>query len=149
MKRVDKDRAILFRDRAEQFMLAMNEMMELHDEDLASILSAIGLLAVHSAISLADAVLVHHVGQRSDGDHARAAAELKALSAGRRIKDQSGIQTLKGLLGEKNEFAYNAKYLTTQDAKSAFDQARSFATWTFTNFKEIRGTKEEPDGKQQ
>lgn len=130
-------------------MLAMDEAMDLHEQDLTPILSAIGLLAVHSAISLADAVLVHHVGMRSDGDHARAADELRALSAGRRIKDQSGIEMFKRLLGKKNGFAYNAKYLTTQDAKSAFDHARSFASWTYTNFKEIARAEGKPDGNEQ
>jgi hypothetical protein len=112
--------------------------MELLNEDVSSYRTGIGLLAIHSAISLSDAITVGLTGKRkSHQDHAKAARELETVCSSHRISDKKGIAHFKWLLAQKNEVAYQGDRLDDASVKMAVDKAQRFSVWAYNYFKEI------------
>jgi hypothetical protein len=119
--------------------------MKLLADDLATYKSSVGLLAVHSAISLNDAILAGVTGKRSKGeDHGNAARELEKVCALARIKNTNGIQHLTWLLGKKTEIAYGEHRLSDATLQLSIDKAERFSNWAYTNFKEVLRVEPEP-----
>jgi len=112
--------------------------MELLNDDLSSYRTGIGLLAIHSAISLSDAITVGLTGERGTyQDHARAVRELEQLCSSNRISNKKGISHFKWLLAQKNVVAYHADRLDDASVKLAVDRAERFSAWAYNHFKEI------------
>src|SRR4051812_6120289 len=109
MKQVDRSRMVHHRTRAKAFF----DAMRLISDDLSSYGEAVAVLAVHSAISLADAVLVATTGRRSDAeDHVAASKPLERLCQKRRL-DVAGLKHLKWLLQRKTRFAYDDSHISS------------------------------------
>src|SRR5271170_167789 len=104
--------------------------MKLLNDDVPHYRTGIGLLAVHSAISLSDAIRVGLAGERGTyQDHAQAASELQRLCSTNRISDRKGIGHFKWLLAQKNIVAYQAERLDDASVEMAVDKAESFSAW--------------------
>jgi hypothetical protein len=124
------------RDRAEQFLRTTT----LIDDDKDHI-AAVPLLAVHSAISLADAILVGFVGQRgSDTNHKETQDALQQLCASKQ-KSSDGLKHFSWLLANKTELIYGDKRLDLNtQIKAAKLRAERFAAWAYKTFPELART---------
>jgi hypothetical protein len=112
--------------------------MNLLADDVSSYRTGIGLLAIHSAISLSDAITVGLTGKRRTyQDHAKAARELERVCSSNRISDKKGIDHFKWLLAQKNAVAYQGDRLDDASVKMAVDKAKRFSVWAYNYFKEI------------
>lgn len=89
--------------------------------------NAVGLNAVHCAISAADALLVFHLGQRSvDPDH-HTVAELMANLNISEIKNKS--ESLHKIINQKNLIAYEQRSFTEKEAGLIVKQTERFYNW--------------------
>ncbi|HZB87951.1 MAG TPA: hypothetical protein VE291_04775 [Terracidiphilus sp.] len=115
------------------------DAMKLCQDDLPAYASAAGLLAVHSAISYSDAVLIGLGGKRPRGeDHRQAAAALKRACTQTRI-DQRGIRHLETLLSAKAEIAYGERETTQDRIKALCITAERFRAWSEPILRRRRG----------
>jgi len=111
--------------RATQFASAM----KLCQDDLSAYASAAALLAVHSAISYSDALLIGLGSKRPRGeDHREAIAALKRACSGARIQRQ-GIAHLQKLLGAKTDVSYGEKQVDFERIEALCITAERFQTW--------------------
>jgi hypothetical protein len=121
-------------ERADHFLQAM----KLLSDDLAAYASSVALLAVHSSISLNDAIAVGVTGRRSKSDdHKRAATDLERVCAVSKVTDRKGIQHLKWLLSSKTDVAYGERRLEREFILAARDRAERFQAWAYNNFKGV------------
>jgi hypothetical protein len=112
--------------------------MKLLGDDVTSYRSSIGLLAVHSAISMADAIKVGVTGKRGKyQDHAQAADELEKLCASNGVLNTQGVSHLRWLLARKNDIAYGRRRIDDSSLGLAVDRAERFSAWAYNCFKEI------------
>jgi hypothetical protein len=89
---------------------------------------AVGLNAVHSAISAADALLAYHAGVRASGDSHHDAAGLLE----RHVQDDqigSKTKTFSKILTLKNLAAYEDREVSETEARDAAKLARRFLDW--------------------
>lgn len=108
-------------------MLLLADGMEAYD-------AAVGLLAVHGAISLNDAIQVAVSGSRSKyTNHAQTIADLKRICRLNRIVSTGGVVHLTWLLSHKTAMSYGDRRFT--DSGLARDKAERFRTWAFGTFK--------------
>ena len=112
--------------------------MRLVSEDMSAYASSVALLAVHSSISLNDAIAVGVTGRRSRSeDHRRAATALEKLCNLSRVTDRKGVQHLTWLLAWKTDIAYGEKRLDQTFLLAAKDRAERFQAWAYNNFKGV------------
>ena len=111
--------------RAAQFASAM----KLCQNDLPAYASAAALLAVHSAISYSDALLIGLDGKRPRGeDHQEAITALKKTCSKARV-DLQGIAHLQRLLGAKTDISYGEKQVDNERIETICIAAERFQTW--------------------
>ncbi len=121
-------------ERADQFL----QGMRLLADDLNSYGSGVGLLAVHSAISLNDAILVAVTGKHSKGDnHQTAVHGLETACHEGRVRDKNGINHFKWLISKKSNIAYGGDRVGDKELKQSITAAQRFAAWAYTHFKEV------------
>jgi hypothetical protein len=121
-------------EKADHFFHAM----KLLSDDLPAYGSSVALLAVHSSISLNDAIAVAVTGKRSKSeDHKRAAADLGKVCSAKKVTDRKGVHHLSWLLGSKTDIAYGSKRLDQVFLVAAKDRAERFQAWAYNNFKEV------------
>jgi hypothetical protein len=112
--------------------------MKLLNDEVSSYRTGIGLMAIHSAISLSDAISVGLTGRRGKyQDHAQAARELNKLCASHRISSRQGIGHFAWLLGQKNAVAYEERRFDDASVGLAVEKAERFHAWAYNYFKEI------------
>lgn len=112
--------------------------MQLLAEDITAHRTGIGLLAIHSAISLSDAISVGLTGKRGKyQDHARAAQELSQLCTSNNVSNTQGVNHLAWLLSQKNAVAYDASRFDDDSIRQAVNKADRFNAWAYNYFKEI------------
>lgn len=94
-----------FLERADSFFHAAFDLDQLNELEEGRFGQAIGLLAVHSTIALADAVLMAAAeGSTATGEnHTEAARRLRKWCSARGIEGQ-GLRHFEWLLGKKNHF---------------------------------------------
>jgi len=125
-------------DKSDHFL----EGMRLLAIDIAAYRSSIGLLAVHGAISLNDAIVAGITGSRSKADdHSEAARELERICAELKIEARQGIRHFSMLLGRKNHIAYGDQRIDDNDVKAVVERAERFASWAYNHFKEVLGAR--------
>jgi hypothetical protein len=107
---------------------------------------AVALLAVHAAISIADAILIACTGQRSnERDHRTVLNNLRGL-CGSHGADQEGVRQLTWLLSQKTDFAYGDKRIDfSKDVTHARVSADRFFAWAYRHFPEIGRIEAEND----
>lgn len=129
-----------YRDRAEAFFQSAQLL------GLDAIYGpAVGLLAVHSGIALADAVLVAEEGMRSrEEDHAAAPRALEKLCAARRF-DDAGVKHLRELVGKKSRFSYGEDQIRDEEFRSAKLKMEQFFKWVYGTFPALARADEADD----
>jgi hypothetical protein len=106
------------------------DAMKLCQGDLSAYASAAALLAVHSAISYSDAVLIGLSGARPRGEnHREAITALKRACSGARI-DHRGITHLDRLLGAKTDISYGEKQVDNERIVALCIAAERFQVWS-------------------
>ena len=134
MTNVDPVTTQQYIDKADHFFHGM----KLLADDVRSYRSGVGLLAIHSAISLGDAIKVGLTGKRGKyQDHAQSARELGSLCASNNVSNTQGVEHLGWLLGKKNSVAYEHRRFDDDSVRLAVDKAEKFNAWAYNNFKEI------------
>lgn len=123
-----------YRDRAESFYVSMKALEALSDHDFRSedgdYASSVVLLAVHAAISFADAVLVTATGTPSSGSHDSAPERLSQAVKANRL-DAAPITRFRRLIAQKHACAYGPKALRRTDIESAILNLEAFASWAY------------------
>ena len=115
----------VYHDRA----LQLANAMELCHDGIEAYASAVALLAVHSAISFGDAVLVSLTGRRSQAqDHRQAIKAITAACKRARIQTD-GIKHLRSLVGAKTDVSYGDREVDKQNAEILYVTASRFQTW--------------------
>lgn len=118
--------------------------MRLLADDLPVYKTSIGLLAIHSAISLNDAILVGITGERRKAqDHLAAAAELEKICRQRKIENINGIRHFSWLLSKKTAISYGDQRIDEAVLKLSIDKAERFSNWAYSHFKEVLRVEEE------
>jgi hypothetical protein len=111
--------------------------MKLLNDDVKSYRSGVGLLAIHSAISLSDAIVVALTRKRGKHqDHAQAARELERVCSKNKV-DKKGVDHFRWLLARKNEVAYEEVRFDDASVKMAVDKAQRFNAWAYIQFREV------------
>jgi hypothetical protein len=93
--------------------------------------TAVGLNAVHCAISCCDAMLTFHFGVRSSGeDHSQAADLILRIN-----KDnvKSAASAYKRIIAKKNLVAYENREFRKGDAEDILKITNRFYEWTISN----------------
>jgi hypothetical protein len=109
--------------------LQLASAMKLCQDDLSAYASAAALLAVHSAISYSDAILIGLGGKRPRGEnHQGAIAALNRACSGARIERQ-GIAQLQRLLGAKTDVSYGEKLVDEERIEALCVAAERFQAW--------------------
>lgn len=112
--------------------------MRLAADDLPAYRSGIALLAVHSAISLNDAIAAGLTGKAGrHQDHVEAAAELQRLAKKHGVGNLNGVGHLRWLLSEKTSIAYGRYRLDDAFVRLSVSRAERFHAWAYNYFKEI------------
>lgn len=131
-----------YRERGDSFLHAAVNL-DILDHDAHG--PAIGLLAVHACIALADAILVAVEGERAQGqDHGEAARRLRAWCSAKRAQD-GGIRHFEWLLGRKNAFSYDDRRVETADLLAAKMKMEQFFAWAFQTFPSVAQISEARD----
>jgi HEPN domain-containing protein len=119
---VPRGRYEAYLKKSREFLRSAESALALGDWD------AVGLNAVHAAISAADALLVYYGGVRSAGDSHHDVAGLLRLHV-RDDQISSKVQTLSKVLGYKHLSAYEDREVTEAEARDAEKLARRFLEW--------------------
>lgn len=111
-------------EKADHFLQGMKRL----GEDAGAYRTGIGLLAVHSAISLTDAIMIGSTGSRGKyQDHLQSARALEDLCQSSRVRDLKGVNHLRWLLTQKNAVAYEHRRLDDASLRMAMDKAEKFS----------------------
>jgi hypothetical protein len=112
--------------------------MQLAALEFAPYRTGIALLAVHSAISLNDAITTGITGKRCrHQDHLAAVRDLEGISRKHRVQNLNGIGHFRWLLTEKTNIAYGRRRLDDALIRMSIDRAERFHSWAYNYFKEI------------
>ena len=121
-KSLEKSQYRIYLKKAEEFYETMLQAQELDNWN------AVGLNAVHCAISSADALLVFYRGIRSTEEtHQRVVDLLLSLTDLPDIKSKAS--TLKRILAKKNIIAYEDRDFNRNDALEISKHAERFLNW--------------------
>jgi hypothetical protein len=125
----------VYHNRAEQ----LADAMKLCQDDLHSYASAAVLLAVHSAISYNDAVILGLGGERPRSpDHRQAVPALKRACTGAKI-DQQGVTQLTKLVNAKTDISYGDKMIDDERVSALCIAAERFQVWAERVLQKQRG----------
>ena len=106
---------------------------------------SVGLLTVHSAIALADALLVAEHGSRCrDEDHSVAATSLEKICSARRV-DSAGVKHFRALLARKSKFAYGEDSVRDEEYTMAKTKMEQFFKWVYATFPYLQQLSEVTD----
>src|SRR4051812_24684931 len=108
-----------------------------HDGGARLCANAAGLLFVHAAIAMTDAVLIFLTGDRSTAQNHGEVAEKLQKECGRRRRPAEGVKHFRWLVQYKDFFAYDDKHVSLDDAKDAQTKIQRFLTWAFRTFPEL------------
>ncbi|MFH1837555.1 MAG: hypothetical protein ABH862_05545 [Candidatus Omnitrophota bacterium] len=93
--------------------------------------TAVGLNAVHCAISCRDAMLTFHLGIRSSGEDHIQAADLILRMPQANVK--SAASSFKRIIAKKNLVAYESRDFRKGDADDILKLTERFYEWTFSH----------------
>lgn len=103
--------------------------------DISKHRTSISLLAVHSAISLSDAIVAGVTGKRGKHqDHRQTIIELGKICRGKKISDGKGMSHLQWLRAKKTAIAYGPDPVADASIKSAIDHAERLSAWAYNHF---------------
>ena len=109
--------------------LQLANAMELCHDDMTGYSAAVGLLAVHSAISYNDAVQIKLTGRRTKSEyHSRAIRATEAACQNARI-GLRGVKHLEKLLSAKTDVSYGDERVDNRRVEFLYQSARAFRAW--------------------
>jgi hypothetical protein len=109
--------------------LQLANAMELCHDGMSAYASAVAILAVHSAISYNDAVLLKLTGQRSRGeDHKQAVTAITKVCRKAKI-ETNGLRHLNKLIAVKTDVSYSDQEVSNEKAEILYETARRFQVW--------------------
>jgi len=115
------------------------DAMKLCGDDLPGYASAVALLAVHSAISYSDALLIGFGGTRPRGEnHGDAVAALRRACTKARV-DQNGIKHFQTLISAKTDISYGEKRVDDETVNKLRTTAERFQVWAERILKQRKG----------
>ncbi len=123
----------------EIFVARARELRTARDlvKDDAEYSSATALLAVHSALSLNDALLVQWTGKWTKGSSHQDAVNRTDRECNKRRIETTGLKHLRSLISEKSDISYGNKRVSHSTALGLAEAAKRFEAWAFKNCKEI------------
>lgn len=120
---VTPEQAQVYLRKATEFLLNAKEAIK---DDRSN---SAGLLAIHAAISGADALLGHQAGYRSSSPDHRVTVELiKEIGSGTEEWTKQGNR-LARILSKKNLVEYEAREITREESSQLVEQAERFIRW--------------------
>lgn len=126
-KRTPREQATRYRQSGHTFLAAAEALDVLAGED-ESYGSAIALLVVHAAISLADSITIAYGERKSaSGNHAEVVSVLRAV-LGNGLPDKP-VKLLAGIIKSKDAVAYQGKYFGLEAAREILTKGLEFAAW--------------------
>jgi hypothetical protein len=105
------------------------DAMTLCQDDLSAYASGAALMAVHSAISYSDAVLIRLSGARPRGENHREAITALKRACSRSKIDHRGITHLDKLMGAKTDISYGEKQVDNERIAALCIAAERFRVW--------------------
>ena len=121
-RHVERHRAGVYLKKAAEFLASMRQALE------AGRWNAVGLNAVHAAISACDAVLVYHTEERSASqDHEAAAYLLASLTKIPDVKQKA--EALRRIVEHKNLIAYEDRSFSAHEAAEIAKLTERFLRW--------------------
>lgn len=111
--------------RARQFA----DGMKFFQEELGAYASAAGLLAVHSAISYSDAVLIGLSGRRSRSENHQEAVRALRRACGKANVDRDGILHFQRLVSVKTDISYGDRQIDNERIAALCIAAERFQVW--------------------
>ena len=124
-KTVEKGDYKIYLKKAKDFY---DTMLEARD---AEKWTAVGLNAVHCAISCCDAMLVFHLGIRSIGEDHMQVADLLTRLPQKEVSSE--ITTLKRIVAKKNLIAYENREFHQSEAIDILKLTERFYNWVLSN----------------
>ena len=124
-KTVEKSDYKIYLKKAKDFY---DTMLEARD---AEKWTAVGLNAVHCAISCCDAMLVFHLGIRSIGEDHMQVADLLTRLPQKEVSSE--ITTLKRIIAKKNLIAYENREFHQSEAIDILKPTERFYNWVLSN----------------
>jgi len=124
-KTVEKSDYKIYLKKAKDFY---DTMLEARD---AEKWTAVGLNAVHCAISCCDAMLVFHLGIRSIGEDHMQVADLLTRLPQKEVSSE--ITTLKRIIAKKNLIAYENREFHQSEAIDILKLTERFYNWVLSN----------------
>ena len=122
-RNVERARAVGYLKKADEFFDSMNHAMQ------AERWNAVGLNAVHCAISMADAILVKFSGTRSISNDHMVVVDL--IKQNLNIKDiDNKLNALLRILAKKSLIEYDSIPFSKSDALDISKQAERFYIWS-------------------
>ena len=125
IRQVDKGDYVIYLNKAEEFYETMHQAYK------KRMWTAVGLNAVHCAISSCDAILVYSKGLRSSGEN-----HMQVLDLLTQTPTISGISkqvsSVRRIIAKKNVIAYENREFRQSDATDILKQAERFYTWAFS-----------------
>ena len=122
---IEKSSYRIYLDKSFEFYEVMQKAKE------SGLWTAVGLTAVHCAISSADALLVFHFGLRSTGDEHAAVVDLLTRLE---LDDRRGeINVFKRIIAKKNVIAYENREFRQNEASEISKLTERFYEWTKKN----------------
>ena len=123
IRQVNQNTYVIYWNKAEEFYETMQQAYK------QRMWTAIGLNAVHCAISSCDALLVRSQGIRAAGENHMQAIDLLAKAPVEGIQKQ--VAAIRRIIAKKNVIAYENREFRQSDASDILKQAKRFYRWTF------------------
>lgn len=130
-KRVDKSHAPQYADTGRVFLESAQALSDVADEG-APYGNAIGLLAIHAAISYGDALSIAFGQLKSADEHMKAADALRSVLGSRLPAEQ--FKSFRAVLQEKDAVSYQGTYYTLADGRKLLKRSKSFCAWALEVF---------------
>jgi hypothetical protein len=122
---VNKSDYIIYLKKANDFYVITKKASDLE------LWAAVGLNAVHCAISCCDALLVFYLGIRSVSDNHMDVVDLLLRLPKKKAQDE--VATLKRILAKKNIIAYENREFRQQEALEILKLSDRFYVWVLSN----------------
>lgn len=122
-RQVNQSTYVIYWNKAEEFYETMRQAYK------QRMWTAVGLNAVHCAISSCDALLVYSQGIRAAGEDHMQAINLLTKAPVEGIQKQ--VAAIRRIIAKKNVIAYENREFRQGDASDILKQAERFYRWTF------------------
>lgn len=124
----------VYRSRGEQLANAM----KFFADDVKDFPSAVALLAIHSAISYNDALLILLTGKRPKSENHQEAVKLARSACQQSKINPDGVSQLEKLLSAKTDVSYGSQAVRQDKAQALFYAAQRFQAWAIQRIAEKR-----------